>query len=83
VIDSKVGATQLGTAIATLIWILLAAFVDQVSARLDGAEIVTVTGVTAVIISSVLGYFTPNDSSVPPDSEIPGGTHATDEEEVN
>ena len=62
-IHSKLASAGLGTALATLIWTLLAAFVDQIPENLDAGQIATCTGTTAVIIGGVLGYWT---GSTPP-----------------
>lgn len=69
-IDSKVGASTLGAAAATLIWTLLAAFIPEVSERLDGETLAVVVGATATIVAAVLGYLVPNEASpVPGDGQ--------------
>lgn len=61
-IDPKAAAGVLGSALATLIWILLATFVDAIE-RMDAGELTAVTGATAVILTGVLAYSIPNLAS--------------------
>lgn len=71
-IDSKAGAGAIGAAAATLLWTLLAAFVDRV-AQMGPETLVTVTGATATLFAAVLAYMVPNAASPIP-AERRGGS---------
>lgn len=61
-IDSKVSASAVGGAIATITWILLAAFVDKIG-TLGPDTLASLTGASAVVLGFILGYLTPNAAS--------------------
>jgi len=61
-IDSKVAAGTLGGAISTVIWTLLAAFVEQVQG-LAPETLASLVAATGVIASFVFGYRVPNAAS--------------------
>ena len=61
-IDSKVSASAAGGAIATIVWTLLAVFVDKIG-TLAPETLASLTGASAIVVGFVLGYFTPNAAS--------------------
>lgn len=61
-IDSKVSASAAGGAIATIVWTLLAVFVDQIG-TLAPETLASLTGASTILLGFVLGYLTPNAAS--------------------
>ena len=58
--SNKVGAATVGSAVATIVWILLVNFVPAVkNASLSDTTIAGLTGATATVVAFVLGYFVP------------------------
>lgn len=64
-IDSKVSASAVGGANATIIWTLLAAFVDKIG-TLAPETLASLTGASAIVLAFVLGYLVPNAASPAP-----------------
>ena len=64
-IDSKVSASAAGGAIATIIWTLLAVFVDQIG-TLAPETLASLTGASTILLGFVLGYLVPNAASPAP-----------------
>lgn len=56
-VSPKVTGATLGGAFATVVWILLAAFVKGIRENLSDTEITALTGATATIFAFILGYF--------------------------
>jgi putative Ca2+/H+ antiporter (TMEM165/GDT1 family) len=54
--SKKVGAAALGAALATLLWILLGAYVTT---KLSKEAIAALTGATSTIFAFALGYLVP------------------------
>ena len=71
-IDSKAAAGTVGAAAATLLWTLLAAFVDRV-AEMGAETLTTVTGATATLLAFAFAYLIPNAASPIP-AEQRGGS---------
>lgn len=59
-IDPKAAVGGVGAAAATLLWLLLAAFVPAIKDNMDAAAIAAATGATATIVGFVLAYLVPN-----------------------
>lgn len=74
-IDSKVSASAAGAAISTIVWTLMAAFVDQIG-TLAPETLASLTGASAVVLGFILGYLIPNAAS--PVSGDGGGTPPPD-----
>lgn len=64
-IDSKVSASAVGGASATITWTLLAAFVDKIG-TLAPETLASLTGASAIVLAFVLGYLVPNAASPAP-----------------
>ncbi|WP_217913255.1 hypothetical protein [Miltoncostaea marina] len=64
-IDAKVAAGTLGAAIATLVWTLLAVFVDQIR-EMPPESLAVCSTASATILGAVLGYLVPNEASPVP-----------------
>jgi xanthine/uracil permease len=56
-VSPKVTGATLGGALATVLWILLAAFVDPVKENLDENALLALTGATGTIFAFILGYW--------------------------
>jgi hypothetical protein len=56
VLSPKVGFAALGSAIATLLWILLPILVPSLKAGLSPETQAALTGATATIVAAVIGY---------------------------